>query len=127
MIRSVWTEVSSFIGGLNLAAIIPSIAYDGYGNLRYILTTVVFGLITFVLIYRMIRNRTVALVLAGLGLAYWGGLIAAGLGLAYAFYDGVDERSVGLWAYIVSGVATALVAYRGRAAFDARAGDFPKI
>ena len=127
MIKSVWTEVSSFLGGLIFASIIPSVAYDGFGNIRYILVTVVFAFITFLLIYRMIRNRAVALVLAALGVAYWAGLIAAGLGLVYLFYGGVGEWSVGLWAYIVVGAVMAILAYRGRAAFDARAGDFPTI
>ena len=127
MIRSIWTEVSSFLGGLFLASIAPSMTYNGYGVSTHFLSTIVFVLLTYLLIYRMIRNKAVSLVLAGLGTAYWAGIIAAGLGFAYLVYVGVDEWSVGLWAYVLAGTAMAVLAYRGRAAFDQKAGDFPTI
>ena len=127
MIRSIWTEVSSFLGGFFFASIVPSITYGGYGASTHFLSTIFFVFITHVLIYRMIRNQTVALVLSILGAAYWAGLIAAGIGFVYVIYVGVDEWSVGLWAYVVVGTVMAILAYRGRVAFDARAGDFPTI
>ena len=101
--------------------------YNGYSASTHFLSTVFFVLLTYLLIFRMIRNKAVSLVLAVLGTAYWAGLIAAGIGLAYVLYVGVDEWSVGLWAYVLIGAVLAFLAYRGRASFDQRAGDFPTI
>ena len=101
--------------------------YNGDGVGTGVLSTFFFVLLTYLLIYRMIRNKAVSLVLAVLGVSFWAGLIAAGIGFAYALYVGVDEWSIGLWAYLVVGALLAILAHRGRAAFDARSSDFPTI
>ncbi len=127
LIRSIWTEIASFFGGLSLALIPPVIANDGFGTESHLLGAAFWAFVTYLLIFRMIRNRTVSLVLSVLGIAYWTGLIAGGVGLAYIVFGGFDEWSAGKFAYMLGGAILAFLTYRGRAAFGARASDFPTI
>ena len=100
---------------------------DGLGASSYFLSAFLFGFVCFYLIYRMTRHKIVALVLAVLNVAYWSGLIAFGLGVAYFFVDGVREWTVGLLLYAATGALVAVLAWRGRAAFDKKANDFPVV
>ena len=127
MIRSIWTEIASFYGGLLLAWVPPVIANDGFGVESHLLGAAVCVFLTYLLIYRMIRNRAVSAVLSFLGVAHWTGLIAGGVGLAYIVFGGIDEWSVDKFAYMIGGAILAFLAYRGRAAFGAKASDFPTI
>ena len=127
MIRSIGTEIASFISGGLIAGSIPILVQEGIGASAHFLLAFLFGCVCFYLIYRMTRHKIVALVLTGLNVAYWTGLIAVGLGAAYIFVGGVREWSVELVLYVASGALVAVFAWRGRAAFDKKADNFPVI